>query len=482
MQDHEFEKQVRRKMEELNIHPSGVVWDKVDAEINRSKKRRRWLLWLPLLIAGLLTGGYLIFDSWYANGSKSPGTLSRQPYKTPKRFPPQNNTGNTTPTENDVNQTERNDLNDPGGKTPRPNLSPRRTVKEQVTYRKQIKKVSRTLKGTRQPFFRSGPTLLREGNIRNINAEDRPETNDYEADTEKQVRYPDTTNAVTSPGKREIKAAVIRYAEAPQERINIVPKSFSSSSSINSRPPVIQSAKRWEWGVTLKGGRTSGSTRGSENKSFSGPAANFSGMSGQPGTNTFSAPSPASNGSGFSAGTVVSRKLNRTLSVSAGLSYNLYTTKQKTGKNVDSVITVRASNEFDRITTAAYAGTGALQTFTNRYHFIELPLSLQARLLKNEKIPLSWSFGVTLSRLIAADALLLDNSSRIYYKNKELLNNTQVHVTTGMNMRFLQRDRLSIQAGPSLQYSLSKLVRGSNYGNVHLLFLGLKTQVIFHKK
>src|SRR5580698_3018810 len=57
MHDPEFEKQVQKKMEELQFNPSGEVWTKVEQEIKK-EKRRRPLLWIFLLGGLLLSAGY----------------------------------------------------------------------------------------------------------------------------------------------------------------------------------------------------------------------------------------------------------------------------------------------------------------------------------------------------------------------------------------------------------------------------------------
>src|SRR5687767_10974347 len=51
MPDHEFEKNVKHRMEELRIPPSHPVWVRLDAELNRKEKRRRKIFWIPLSLA-----------------------------------------------------------------------------------------------------------------------------------------------------------------------------------------------------------------------------------------------------------------------------------------------------------------------------------------------------------------------------------------------------------------------------------------------
>ncbi len=46
MQEQNFEKQVRRKMDELSLSPSAPVWNKVEEQIRKKKDRRRIVLWL----------------------------------------------------------------------------------------------------------------------------------------------------------------------------------------------------------------------------------------------------------------------------------------------------------------------------------------------------------------------------------------------------------------------------------------------------
>ena len=63
MQENEFEKRVQQKMDELKIAPSDAVWQKIEPQI-RKEKRRRWLLiFLPVMFIGLLYGGYVLLTS-----------------------------------------------------------------------------------------------------------------------------------------------------------------------------------------------------------------------------------------------------------------------------------------------------------------------------------------------------------------------------------------------------------------------------------
>ena len=61
MQEQNFEKQVRDKMDELSFVPSAPVWDKVEEQISSKKDKRHLLLWLfPFLLVTCLIGWWLM--------------------------------------------------------------------------------------------------------------------------------------------------------------------------------------------------------------------------------------------------------------------------------------------------------------------------------------------------------------------------------------------------------------------------------------
>ena len=67
MPANDFEKQAKQLLDELKFRPNEEVWIQVEKRI-REKKRRRWLILLPLL-AGLAVGGYFIAEQ-YTKGNE----------------------------------------------------------------------------------------------------------------------------------------------------------------------------------------------------------------------------------------------------------------------------------------------------------------------------------------------------------------------------------------------------------------------------
>ncbi len=62
MSDHEFEKQVHQKLQELKLRPSDAVWMEVEKNIRQHKRRRRFLwLWSAALLVTLTTSGIVLY-------------------------------------------------------------------------------------------------------------------------------------------------------------------------------------------------------------------------------------------------------------------------------------------------------------------------------------------------------------------------------------------------------------------------------------
>ncbi|RYZ37110.1 MAG: hypothetical protein EOP49_31980, partial [Sphingobacteriales bacterium] len=61
MSGHEFEKQVRHKLDDLKMKPSAEAWVNIEDKLREKKRRVVPIFWLPLLLVGLAAGGFFIF-------------------------------------------------------------------------------------------------------------------------------------------------------------------------------------------------------------------------------------------------------------------------------------------------------------------------------------------------------------------------------------------------------------------------------------
>src|SRR4030095_317419 len=62
MAANEFEKNVRKEMDEFKIHPSEDVWVKVEERIRENKRKRRILFFILFSSIALILGGYGLYN------------------------------------------------------------------------------------------------------------------------------------------------------------------------------------------------------------------------------------------------------------------------------------------------------------------------------------------------------------------------------------------------------------------------------------
>lgn len=115
--------------------------------------------------------------------------------------------------------------------------------------------------------------------------------------------------------------------------------------------------------------------------------------------------------------------------------------------------------------------------YRNRYHFIEVPLSLHTRINKSEKLPLNWNVGVSVSRLLKSNSLHFDGTTGIYYKNDKLLNQTQVAATTGFSFTLFNKTKHPLWIGPSARYNISKILQRDISASKNFMSLGIETKL-----
>jgi Outer membrane protein beta-barrel domain len=124
-----------------------------------------------------------------------------------------------------------------------------------------------------------------------------------------------------------------------------------------------------------------------------------------------------------------------------------------------------------------YYPTGTNYEYTNRYYFVELPVSVQWRINHSRSMPLFWEGGISASYLMSSDALYYDTNTGVYYKDNGMTNRAQVGISTAL-MAGLPFRGSRLQFGPQLQYSLARMLNSSASGDGHLFYGGIKVVVL----
>ncbi len=120
-------------------------------------------------------------------------------------------------------------------------------------------------------------------------------------------------------------------------------------------------------------------------------------------------------------------------------------------------------------------------SYTNSYHFIELPVTADFQLNKSLKLPVFWEAGLSVSYLLSSNALHFDPNGNLYYQNAELFNKFQLNGATAIMIGF-PINKSELQLGPQLQYGLSGLLKSGSGNPQHLFYTGLKISFIPGKK
>jgi hypothetical protein len=177
---------------------------------------------------------------------------------------------------------------------------------------------------------------------------------------------------------------------------------------------------------------------------------------GTPVSNNNYSSSEVSAGFSFGAGVFVNRDLSKRFSVSGSLGYHYYSTKIQTGTYVSNTNLLSSSGGFSSVNS--YYTNGNTKTYTNQYHFVELPVTLNIQLNKSKQRPVIWEAGLSLSYLFSTNALCYDPSHNVYFENDDLMNRTQLNGITAIMVGF-PLGKSALQLGPQLQYGFTGLLK-----------------------
>lgn len=472
-------------MEELSLTPSAPVWQKVEEQIRKKKDRRRLIFWvLPLLLAG---GGAWWLLSGTSDRVAPPVAINRAKQQpAPAASAPARETAGThsvqkvarkgsTPEENTtLSNTPQNDYLSPQAE------QPKLTALSIITHRLAIAREKE------RPAFSAEPPA--SAVIEAVAATERETGVDK---TEATAILQET--AISEEEQQVPVAAVdtISFHEAETTAVSAETMTTGKPVSASTATPIVDSAKltkampsqqlnikTWQWTVHAEAGVTSVLSRLFElpttrsYDAFNRPAQLTSG-------NFFAYyPSPQEEGPAFSAGITAKRRLSNRLKLTAGLQYNYYSTKMAVGqeKNAMAATTVPFARQAAAAAPANSYLPGVQNDYTNRYHFLQLPVGIEYQVLKN--IPLQVHGGLVVAHLIKTNALTYDYRTQSYYQNSSAYKSTQWHLFSNITYTLWKGKTKKLDAGPFVQYSLSELQKTATDKN-RLFSTGLRTQLSF---
>lgn len=499
----EFEQQVQQKLEELQLQPSGEVWEEVEKRIQKEKKRRRVIFWwlFPLLLLG---GGAAVYI--YNDKEEKLTITERNP-------DPQTteNSDSDNSTKDNINSNEPN--NNTTTSTNKENNLP---ASEQTTGISEEKIVAADKKTMPVPAQSAAITATAAGISKRENAGVKTSNNrDSEENmlmtmvsVRKQKKDP-PSNVKTDPVDRKIVSATeeIKIQPVADElkpavtggNDNIITLDDKKDTAARVLPgvkkepeaevvPVTGPTKKpkgknnkWEFGVHA----AAGSSGVSEGISFfdaqksadalSSPGSPLN-MAGPLAPVTAAAPQ---NSFYWQAGMYAKRKLSKKTAVSAGLDLSAYSTVRATGVFIETSRMV--NNGLSNFTVADYYYSGTSSSYKNRYYFLQVPVSFHWQFNKGKKLPLEWHNGLSAGWMTNTNALVYSPASNVYFKDNSSFNTFQLAYQSGITARFFNKAKHPLTAGFVFNYHLSKLEKVKTTDGNHLASFGLRLGWVLKK-
>ncbi|MGN6340134.1 MAG: outer membrane beta-barrel protein [Ginsengibacter sp.] len=461
MEQNNFEKNVRQKLEELKIPPSDAVWANVEKQLGKKEKGKKVILIFFVLLIFLLTGGY-----WLLNSSKNNPTQNHQVTQLLKDSKARN--------------------------------------KEDSSFEKAKIKSGNNLTTIDSASVSSGRTRVANSQIAtNHKTRQRKFSDDYTS-TPNQV-LSKRTNKEDSliASSKLIKKTTIVEIENKNERENIsinfqnqinidsfliqlesektIQKLIAKNTSSQKKDAAKKPGKRWDYGVTISAGSSFiGSNILERNYQSmdmsSGLPSPGNSNGGNPSYYYF--PSLIKNSTAFIAGVLAEKKLSAKSKISVGISYKYYSLINKVGNKIDSILT--SAQYFTAYSLNNTANRS--QSYRNNFHYLEIPVSIKIQINKSKKLPLLWNGGINFSESISSNALQFNPNLGIYYNDNSIFNKTQFGLHTGLSLTLFSEQKIPLTFGPYFYYSATSLSDKGLYGAKHFSYIGIQTEILFGKK
>jgi hypothetical protein len=461
MHENKFEKGVQQKMEELSFVPSPPVWQRVEAEIRKKRDRRRLILWLLPLV--LITAGT---GAWFFTKSNSSLQKEEAVITKPSHNPFVKNLTNKDLKNSQPKKKEnKSSVNLTAIKRKNSVVKAGKIAINPADFETPLPKNK-----TRQPANEETSVSLKEketitGRIDKIRESVRPAGDKTDSSLSNGTVI--TPPKSVEPDIKKENDSVAQKSMTPLEKGGLKDSTQKKKIAIT---------KKWEWSLAVKGGISGirGALLGNGSKALDvifAPSPNIvnAGTTNRP-------PSTEQSSTAFSIGVDLRRKISSRSSFITGLHYALYRTRLKVGRNVarDTTFISAFSN---RVQVENFYTNDAQTDYHNRYHFIEVPLRFDYRLFK--KLPLQWQAGISVTQLLSADALLYNKASNVYYKEPDAYRKRGMQLTSGFMYQLWKKEKISVAAGPQVQYSLTPLYRKATSNNQYLFFTGINTNISF---
>jgi len=471
-------------MEEFQLRPSDQVWTDVEAMIRKEKKRRRVILFWWLLPALLTAGGL----GYYFLAPKNLPSYAAQPQPGQRvQAPSTTSTAPATsrPAESLVPPLEHDGDHTSKSVTIHPDLKTQALPAEKYEFLAAPgddladRKFKIALHKSKEKNHTRREAALPDADIESTAS---PVKKELPVFSQQDPAFPPLTAEISNPiagGKDD----ALKEQKIPTPVIEPGPDELSTKKEADA---VKITKRKWQWGLALAPG-LSNTRRG---KLFSMEEKALADASGSIGNGNFvqgpvAAPgSPSVPEAGLSAGMEFfgTKSIGRRLDVRAGILYQYHSSRLEVGEKVVANRTV--TNEYSSGANIssyyrAASTVGEKEDYRNRYHLLGLSGSLSWKIIRSKTFSISWENGLSVSRLLATNALLYDRNSSGYYQDAGAFRKTQVFFHSGISLPLWNKNGGSLSLHPSAGFSLTPVYRAGNGKNAHYIHYGIGIRYLF---
>jgi hypothetical protein len=450
----EFEKNVRRTMDGLRIHPSGEVWQRVEEQIRENKRKRRILFFIIFSLIGLALAGYGIFNF--------PGRLGH-------------NSGVASIKKNDgLKEAPKNSSSQTPNGT--------KIIKNVPSYNELVTTQKATLAQTPTVNKRLSKNLNRS-NIKEASSEEANNSTQEISSAEKTEFQVDTTQ-VANLNNLSLNNDQLTHSDNQNKMVNpldskIIGVNDSAVSKTPEKPkPQMKNQNKWKWGMNISLGASTitqdafsfKGTSYSDVYALSAPGS----ATGGPTSSVFYGPAGNNAAFAFKAGFQMKDEISHRSSMSVGLMYAYMADKIKIGQG-------GGYNQSSASSRPAYYAATPQNTYTEHFHFIELPLSYDWRMTKNSSRYFSLTGGMSGSYLVSTNALVYDTAQHgIYYQDNSLFTRMHFNLMAGTAYH-VSTTKTEFAIGPKFSFDLTKLINSDVDKRKYFLYVGLDTRLFFER-
>ncbi len=499
----DFERQVQDRLHNWGMDPSDGVWGKLEASLQKRRRRRRG--YIVFLLTGLLAAGGL----WYMIPVTSDAPIAEVQQGADRHLPA---AGSETQTPGSEMRVPGSDKQDPGSEMRAPGL----TMPEENTGQKED-----TLSGVSHSAGRVSTDIPAKADTRSIEeasgarASQAPVTQDNgrsvkqrkpraqrsvvpapivsETTAHKDLVEGNPTASeafvnVVIPSARQASLAQVSPATPLHRSLPVVPVEASAPlESTSATTPFTQVTvpaaapqlpetnnreRRLAFGIAAGLGR-SGFSDGLLLAQEKAADAQGSGASGGLPVNPYEyRQDPAT---GFSFGAWMRMPIAKRITGNIGLAYAQWSTRTPVGQSLPDTGRVFNNGIADFTSSVAYT-QGSQETYRNNYHLLQMPLDLSWQLNQGRKLPLRWEIGISPGLLLSSNALVRD-SARALFSHPDNQRRFQLGLRTAFMFRLMPSSARPIEFGPVFQYQLNEVFNDAVRDNGHLYYLGVEARM-----